>query len=82
MITTATIAVPSVNATQSCANCAASVAQQSADYRAANGIKGHTHFESGHTAGVGYSSFNAHPATCFNYMGGDYKVARGRDGKG
>jgi len=57
-----------------------SVAQQSADYRAANGIKGHTRFESGRMAGVGFSSFNSNPATCFNNMGGDYAVARGRDG--
>jgi len=57
-----------------------SLAQQSANYRAANGIKGHTRFEDGRMAGVGYSSFNSNPATCFNNMGGDYKVAQGRDG--
>ena len=60
---------------------AGSIAQRSAEYRAANGIKGHAmHIEGGHMVGVGWASNNPRPATCYNNMGGDYAVVRGRDG--
>lgn len=68
------------NCQQAAGTQAFSVSQQSANYRAANRIKGHTRFEAGRMAGVGFSSFNPNPATCFNNMGGQYSVARGSDG--
>jgi len=55
------------------------VALASAQYRAANGIHGHTGIESGRTSGVGYSSFDSTPTMCLG-VGGNYAVARGRDG--
>jgi hypothetical protein len=55
------------------------VALASAQYRAANCIHGHTRIERGRTSGVGYSSFDATPTTCLG-VGGNYAVARGRDG--
>ena len=55
------------------------VAMASAQYRAANGIHGHTGIESGRTSGVGWSSFDSTPNTCLG-VGGNYAVVRGRDG--
>jgi len=56
------------------------IALRSAQYRAANGIHGHTAIESGQTSGVGWSTSNPQPMTCLGVDGENYAVARGRDG--
>ena len=60
------------------------LALRSAQYRAANGIKGHSQVDmsSGRMNGVGWSSFNSQPETCFweRRNSGAYAVARGSDG--
>lgn len=56
------------------------VALASAQYRAANRIRGHAmHIESGYSTGVGFSTFNDNPATCYG-VGGNYVSVRGPDG--
>jgi len=59
------------------------IALRSATERAMRGIKGHLSSierQAGKRVGVGWSSHNPNPATCFNNLPGDYAVARGRDG--
>ncbi len=59
------------------------IALRSATERARLGIKGHLlsiERLAGRAVGVGWSSHNPNPATCFNNRPGDYAVARGRDG--
>lgn len=56
------------------------VALASATERARTGRKGHLmSVEAGYTTGVGYSSFNPNPTTCYG-VGGNYAVVRGADG--
>lgn len=56
------------------------VALASATERARTGRKGHLmSVEAGYTTGVGYSSFNSNPDTCYG-VGGNYAVVRGADG--
>ena len=62
-----------------------SIALQSATYRAQNGIKGHVlsiERQAGSRVGVGWSTHNPNPATCFwgERSRGQYAVVRGRDG--
>lgn len=52
----------------------------SAQYRAANRIKGHTHLDTHRTSGVGWASHDASPNTCLGRGGDAYAVARGVDG--
>ena len=54
----------------------------SAQYRAANGIKGHTHLDTHRTSGVGWASHNSMPSTCLGVgvIGHDYAVVQGADG--
>ena len=59
------------------------IALRSATERAMRGIKGHLSSierQAGKRVGVGWSSNNPNPSTCFNNLPGDYAVARGRDG--
>ncbi len=59
------------------------IALRSATERAMRGIKGHLSSierQAGKRVGVGWSSHNPNPSTCFNNLPGDYAVARGRDG--
>jgi hypothetical protein len=60
------------------------VALESARYRAANGIKGHSRVDlnSGMSNGVGWSTGNSTPVTCFweRRNQGAYVSVRGRDG--
>ena len=56
------------------------IALRSAQYRAANGIKGHTAIESGRTSGVGWSTHNPRPMTCLGNTDPSFAVVRGRDG--
>lgn len=58
------------------------VAIASAQYRAARGIRGHCHIERGHRAGVGWSTGNPTPATCYwnQRNRGAYASVRGRNG--
>jgi hypothetical protein len=60
------------------------IAIQSATYRAQNGIKGHSRVDlgSGRRNGVGWSTNNPQPATCFwgERKRGAYASVRGRDG--
>lgn len=60
------------------------IAIQSAIYRAQNGIKGHSRVDlgSGRRNGVGWSSHNSQPATCFwgERNRGAYASVKGRDG--
>lgn len=60
------------------------IAIQSATYRAQNGIKGHSRVDlgSGRRNGVGWSTNNSQPATCFwgERNRGAYASVRGRDG--
>ncbi len=59
------------------------IALRSATERAMRGIKGHLSSierQTGKRVGVGWSSNNPNPSTCFNNLPGDYAVARGRDG--
>lgn len=69
--------LPVVQVTQ--ASNSYSVALASATYRAMNGIKGHSFHERGRTAGVGWSTSNPQPATCFGRRG-EYVSIRGHDG--
>lgn len=56
------------------------VALASAQYRAANRIKGHVlSIEGGYATGVGYSSYNSQPRTCYG-VGGNYVSVQGADG--
>jgi hypothetical protein len=59
-----------------------SIALRSAQYRAANGIKGHCSIEMGRNAGVGWSSHDPNPRTCFweRRHQGSYASVRGADG--
>jgi len=52
----------------------------SAQYRAANRIKGHSYLDTHRTSGVGWSSHNPMPATCLGVGGDNYAVAKGLDG--
>ena len=52
----------------------------SAQYRAANRIKGHTHLDTHRVSGVGWASHDASPATCLGRGGEAYAVAQGVDG--
>ena len=54
----------------------------SAQYRAANGIRGHTHLDTHRTSGVGWASHNSMPSTCLGVgvIGQDYAVVQGADG--
>lgn len=58
------------------------VAIASAQYRAARGIRGHSYIDRGRRSGVGWSTSNRAPRTC--YWGqrhrGAYASVRGRDG--
>lgn len=59
------------------------VALRSATERARLGIKGHLlsiERAAGKAVGVGWSSSNPNPATCYNNRAGDYVSIRGRDG--
>ena len=59
------------------------IALRSATERAMRGIKGHLSSierQAGKRVGVGWSSHNPNPSTCFNNLPGDYAVARGRNG--
>lgn len=55
------------------------VALASAQARAASGRRGHHPLESGYTTGVGFSTFDPNPRTCYG-VGGNYAVVRGADG--
>jgi hypothetical protein len=59
-----------------------SIALRSAQYRAAHGIKGHCSIEMGRNAGVGWSSHDPNPRTCFweRRHQGAYASVRGADG--
>jgi len=52
----------------------------SAQYRAANRIKGHSYLDMGRTSGVGYASHNPTPNTCLGTGGDNYAVVKGPDG--
>lgn len=56
------------------------VALASAQLRASTRRKGHAmSIEAGYTTGVGFSTFDPTPSTCFG-VGGNYAVVRGADG--
>jgi hypothetical protein len=56
------------------------VALASAQYRAANRIRGHAYdIEAGYTTGVGFHTDNENPRTCYG-VGGNYVSVRGPDG--
>jgi len=52
----------------------------SAQYRAANRIKGHSYLDTHRTSGVGWASHDASPSTCLGRGGDAYAVAQGSDG--
>lgn len=52
----------------------------SAQYRAANRIKGHTHLDTHRVSGVGWASHDASPTTCLGRGGEAYAVVQGSDG--
>lgn len=56
------------------------IALASAQYRAANGIHGHSPIDSRRTSGVGWASSNPMPMTCLGRGGSNYAVVLGRDG--
>jgi hypothetical protein len=58
------------------------IAHASATARAALGLKGHHAIDlsSGRRVGVGFSTNNPNPRTCFHGMPGEYASVRGRDG--
>lgn len=69
------------DAMQPVASSAYSQALASAQYRAANRIRGHSYLDTHRTSGVGWASSNSKPNTC---LGGDnrasYASVRGADG--
>lgn len=52
----------------------------SAQYRAANRIRGHSYLDTHRTSGVGWSSYQSNPNTCLGIGGEAYAVAQGIDG--
>jgi len=52
----------------------------SAQYRAANRIKGHSYLDTHRTSGVGYASHDSNPTTCLGRGGSNYAVVQGTDG--
>lgn len=52
----------------------------SAQYRAANRIRGHSYLDTHRTSGVGWASHDASPNTCLGRGGDAYAVAQGGDG--
>ena len=52
----------------------------SAQYRAANRIRGHSYLDTHRTSGVGWSSYQSNPNTCLGIGGDAYAVAMGSDG--
>jgi hypothetical protein len=55
-------------------------ALESAEYRAANRIKGHSYLDTHRTSGVGWATSDPTPTTCLGRGGDAYAVARGVDG--
>lgn len=79
--TTVNLAANTANVVRDSVSNAYQVALASATQRAAMRRKGHLmSVEAGHTVGVGWSSFDSQPNTCFGRGGDGYAVVRGADG--